>query len=473
MRKLIALAMMAATAALVAPMVAKASDPAEFAGARYGTDTRSIPLGVGKSVVIDLPRDAKDVLVSDPLVANAVVRTARRAYLIGVKVGQTNVFFFDADGKQIAGFDIAVTRDLNNIRAALRHVLPGANIQVEGIGASGIILRGTVASPAESQQAVEIASKLIGATAVSDGIVNALTIKASDQIMLKVAVVEMQRDIAKQLGIDVSGQFSYGKTSLAFNSTQPFGGAGLTDPASAIAPSWASGGNSVTARLKAMERAGVVRTLAEPTLTAISGEPATFLAGGEFPLLAGYSCSGPTGGSNCQPNIQFKKFGVQLGFAPTVLSSGRISLKVATEVSELSTEGALLVSGISIPSLKTRRVETLIELPSGGSMTLAGLIQEQTRQVVQGLPGAAQIPILGTLFRSREYVNKQTELVIIVTPYVVKPTAEKNLSRPDDGFADASDPQTIFLGKINRVYGPPGKKDPRRQYHGSYGFIMD
>jgi pilus assembly protein CpaC len=458
------------------PLLAQASEPeAKFNGADPGT--RYIPLGIGKSVVIDLPRDAKDVLVADPTVANAVVRSARRAYLIGVKVGQTNVFFFDGQGRQIAGFDIAVTRDLNSIRGALRQILPGANIRVEGIGTNGVILNGVVANAAEAQQAVDLATKLTG----GDGnIVNSMTIKAPDQVMLKVSVVEMQRDVAKQLGIDLSGQFQVGKTAFSFNSQQPFGGAGLTDPTNGIGsqippgaatpPLWSSGANSVNARLRAMERAGVIRTLAEPTLTAVSGEPATFLAGGEIPFA---TCTGGAIGGVCQPSITFKKFGVQLGFVPTVLTEGRISLKVATEVSELSTEGSLTISGTSVPSFKTRRVETVIELPSGGSLSLAGLLQESTRQVVQGLPGAAQVPILGTLFRSREYVNRQTELVILVTPYIVRAVAQKELSRPDDGFADASDPQSVFLGKLNRVYGPPGKGDPRRQYRGSYGFIMD
>ncbi|BAT57811.1 type II secretion system protein D precursor [Variibacter gotjawalensis] len=468
MRKLITLAMVAATAALAVPQIAGASDPAAEFGAdtRYNADTRSIPLGIGKSVVIDLPRDAKDVLVGDPQVANAVVRTARRAYLIGVKVGQTNVFFFDADGKQIAGFDVAVTRDIGTLRQTLRAALPQANVRVQVVG-DGVVLTGVVTNAIESQQAVDIAARAVGNVT---GVVNNLTIKAPDQVMLKVAVVEMQRDIAKQLGVNISGQFAYGKTNLSFNSSP--GGAG--DGTNQIGGGWTSGGNSVSARLRALESAGVIRTLAEPNLTAISGEAATFLAGGEIPYLT-TSCAASTGGTSqiCTPVTSFKPFGVQLAFVPVVLSDGRISLKVGTSVSELSTEGAVSINGTSVPSLKTRRVETVVELPSGGSMTLAGLLQEQTRNVITGIPAAGQIPILGALFRSREYNNRQTELVIIVTPFIVRPTAEKNLSRPDDGFADASDPQAVFLGKVNRVYGPPGKKDPRRQYHGSYGFIMD
>ncbi len=229
-----------------------------------------------------------------------------------------------------------------------------------------------------------------------------------------------------------------------------------------------------------MERAGVIRTLAEPNLTAISGESASFLAGGEFPIPAGFTCDPVT--RNCQYQIQWKKFGVGLNFTPVVLSEGRISLKVMTEVSELSTDNQLtlvqsLGSGesttLTIPSIRTRRTETTVEIPSGGSLALAGMIQEQTKQQINGIPGLMQLPILGTLFKSRDYINRQTELMVIVTPYVVRAVAQKELSRPDDGFADASDPASVLLGKFNRIYGVADKVEPKAAYHGQYGFILD
>jgi pilus assembly protein CpaC len=233
-----------------------------------------------------------------------------------------------------------------------------------------------------------------------------------------------------------------------------------------------------------MERAGVIRTLAEPNLTAISGESASFLAGGEFPIPAGYTCTAGSLGAigNCQYQIQFKKFGVSLNFTPVVLAAGRISLRVLTEVSELSTENQLTVaqavtattsSTLTIPSIRTRRAETTVELPSGGALAMAGMIQEQTRQQINGVPGLMQLPILGALFKSRDYINKQSELMVIVTPYVVKAVAQKELSRPDDGYADASDPATILLGKFNRIYAPASKGDPKVVYHGKPGFILD
>jgi pilus assembly protein CpaC len=468
-----------ASAILGMPLSAWASD----LSAQVETDgpssaVRFIPLGVGKSFVVDLPRDAKDVLVADPKVANAVVRSARRAYLIGVTVGQTNVFFFDAQGRQIAGFDIAVTRDLNGVRSGMRQLLPSANIKVEGVGPDSVMLSGTVANPGESQQAFDLATKLVGDPTK---VVNNLTIKGRDQVMLKVTVAEVQRDIIKQFGINLSGSLAYSNSVINFNNTNPFSINGGSINNSGVTGGWFNGGNSISATLQAMERAGVMRTLAEPNLTAISGESANFLVGGEFPVPGGYSCDpGTVGGSRtCQISIQYKKFGVGLNFTPIVLSEGRISLKVMTEVSELSSENSIVLqptpngSSVTVPSIRVRRAETTVEVPSGGALAMAGMIQEQTRQAVNGLPGAQQVPILGALFRSRDYINRQSELMVIVTPYIVRAVAPKELSRPDDNYADASDPGAIFLGKLNRIYGPPGKGDPRRQYHGSYGFILD
>jgi pilus assembly protein CpaC len=229
-----------------------------------------------------------------------------------------------------------------------------------------------------------------------------------------------------------------------------------------------------------MESAGVIRTLAEPNLTAISGESATFIAGGEFPIPAGYSCDPTT--HVCTTQISFKKFGISLNFTPVVLTEGRISLRVMTEVSELSNDNSLTLSqavtsssvnSVTIPSIRTRRAETTLEIPSGGSMAMAGLIAEQTKQAINGLPGLSQLPVLGTLFRSRDFVNNQTELMVLVTPYVVRAVAQKDLSRPDDGFSNAADPQANLLGSINRIYGVPGRVEPGRNYRGTVGFITD
>jgi pilus assembly protein CpaC len=442
-------------------------------------NARFLAIGIGKSVVIDLPRDIKDVLVADPKIANAIVRSTQRAYIIGAAVGQTNIVFFDSAGQQIAAYDIAVKRDLNGVRAALKQSLPNADIQIEGV-ADSVVLSGSAATPLEAQQAGELAARLVGGT---DKVLNSIAVRGRDQVMLKVTVAEVARSIIKQLGIDLSATMNYGTTAVTFDNNNPFTALGRSvsgnSAVGAFGSSMRAGSSvpvpSVQATIRAMESAGVIRTLAEPNLTAISGESATFIAGGEFPIPAGYSCDPIT--RACTTQISFKKFGISLNFTPVVLTEGRISLRVMTEVSELSIDNAITLnqagSSLTIPSIRTRRAETTLEIPSGGAMAMAGLIQEQTKQAVNGLPGLSQLPVLGTLFRSRDFVNNQTELMVLVTPYIVRAVAQKDLSRPDDGFASASDPQSDLLGNINRIYGVPGRVEPAQNYRGTYGFITD
>ena len=436
-------------------------------------NARPVALGVGKSIVLDLPRDIKDVLVADPKIANAVVRSSQRAYIIGAAVGQTNIVFFDSAGQQIAAYDIAVTRDLNGVRAALKQTLPNSDIHIEGV-ADGVVLSGTAANPIEAQQAADLAARLVGGL---DKVVNSIAVRGRDQVMLKVTLAEVQRSIVKQLGIDLSASMNYGTAVVKFNNTNPFTANNAPLVANNALTGTFGATPSVQATLRAMESAGVVRTLAEPNLTAISGESTTFISGGEFPIPTGVTCQTTASGGlgNCVQTVSFKKFGISLNFTPVVMTEGRISLRVMTEVSEVSTENALTggAGGTTIPSIKTRRAETTLEIPSGGAMAMAGLIQEQTKQAINGFPGLSQVPVLGSLFRSRDFVNNQTELMVLVTPYIVRAVAQKDLSRPDDGFANASDPQADLLGSVNRIYGVPGRVEPARNYRGTYGFITD
>ena len=493
-----------------------------------GTDATTLPvtLRIGKSLVYDFPRDIKDVLVADPKTANVVIRSSRRAYIIGNLTGETNIVFFDAGGMQMARFEITVIdkikipvqRDVSIIQKAILDLLcPRRNVQcddvvkVASVG-DGIILTGTVANQLEAQQADDIASHFVdpcaalsdsgsgsgsgsssssssgcavsgpsgggGVSAALNGasaskIVNAIVVRGRDQVMLKVTVAEVRRDVIKQLGIDLSGSFNYGTAVVNLNTQNPFSASGQTLSNTTFAGQF----NSVTATLRAMDRAGVLRTLAEPSLTAISGETASFVAGGTFPVPNGLQCSPPPI-VQCQTAIDFKKFGVSLVFTPVVLSEGRISLKVMTEVSDLSTDNAVtLVQGgqtLTVPSISTRRAETTVEIPSGGSLALAGMIQEKTKQSINGVPALMQLPILGSLFRSRDYINNQTELMVLVTPYIVHAVAQKQLSRPDDGFADPNDQSTALMGRLNRIYGAAGKTEPPpSEYHGRYGFILD
>ncbi|HEX5779779.1 MAG TPA: type II and III secretion system protein family protein [Xanthobacteraceae bacterium] len=456
-------AALALLALLCAP-IPQPSAASELGLKRAGTHgSRFLALGIGRSTVVDLPRDAKDVLVANPAIANAVVRSARRAYLIGVAPGQTNVIFFDADGNQMAAYDIEVGRDASGVQEALRRVMPNSSIRVDAVNDS-VVLSGEVANAAQAQHAVDAATRLVGDPLK---VVNGLTIRGGEQVMLKVVVAEVQRNILKQFGVDMDGSVGIGSAVVGFNTENTF----ASDPPNTVfSPSLTSPTFSINARIRALEQSGVLRTLAEPNLTAISGESAKFLAGGEFPVVAGRNCDPQTG--ICETQIEFKEFGVGLNFTPVVLSEGRISLRVATEVSELSREGAIQQAGISIPALRVRRASSTVELPSGGSLVLGGMLQEQTRQSINGVPGLQSIPILGALFRSRDYQNGQTELMIMVTPYTVRPTSARKVARPDDGFANADDPSTLLLGRLNRIYGGRAEM-PKRAYHGSYGFIID
>jgi pilus assembly protein CpaC len=457
------------------PVVA-AGDQAPIPAVAGGSmKTRFLALGVGKSVVVDLP-DIKDVLVADPKIANAVVHSGQRAYIIGAAVGQTNIVFFNSAGQQIAAYDIAVKRDLNGVRAALKQLLPNAGIQTEGVG-DGVMLTGSVSTAIEAQQAGDLAARLVGG---ADKVVNSIVVRGRDQVTLKVTVAEVRRDVIKQMGVDLSASMNYGTAVVNFNNSNPFtaNNSPLVPGNNLTAAALTKAGlPSVTATLRAMESAGVVRTLAEPNLTAISGESATFISGGEFPIPTGVTCQTSTTGAigNCVQTVSFKKFGISLNFTPVVLTEGRISLRVMTEVSEVSAENSLTggAGGTTIPSIKTRRAETTLEIPSGGSIAMAGLIQEQTKQAVNGLPGLDSLPVLGALFRSQDFVNNQTELMVIVTPYIVRAVAQKELSRPDDGFAPASDSQSTLLAQINRIYGVAARVEPVGSYQVSYGFIID
>jgi pilus assembly protein CpaC len=477
----------------------------------YAT-TRSVTLGKGKSLEFDFPRDIKDVLVADPKIANAVVRTSRRAYIIAIENGATNISFFDAEGRQIIKFDIAVSPDVNVIRAALRKMLPGADVKVEAIG-DGIMLTGTVSSPAEAQQACDIASHFIGGTPYSAGggfssqgqytsnttvsgtggsngqqysstsnstsggasgscrldkVVNAIVVRERDEVMLKVTVAELDRTVIKQLGINLNGSLGTGTAVVKFDTNNPFPING-TAPSNSIVGSFGGPGNNLRVALQAMDQVGLTRVLAEPTLTAISGESAHFLAGGKFPYPSVTSCTVPP----CPPTIQFQNFGVALTFTPVVLSEGRISLHVSTEISELNPQNSVSVAGTSVPGLNVRTADSTVEIPSGGTLAMAGMLQEETKQAISGVPGLQQLPILGVLFKSRDYQNNRTELAVLVTPYIVRAVAQKELSRPDDGFADPSDPASEFLGRLNRIYGVRATKAPTLPYYGKIGFIID
>lgn len=480
---------------------------------------RNVRIGLGKSVLVEFPRDVRDVMVSNPQAVDAVVLSSNRVFLLARRIGEANAFFFDTNGEQFATLELFVERETAGLEEMLNRLIPGGKIKVEMINQT-VILTGHVRSPADSSRASNIAKQFVTVefetktadntegTAVKkfekqDGesvVINLLKVEGEEQVMLRVKVAEVQRSMLKQFGINLGAKINSGNftTSILTENNLPltaaeglgampvagistavtgqplnvfnsFAGAGSTDETlafgnSGVAGAWGTGNQSAAYVVRALERQGLIKTLAEPNLTAVSGETAKFLAGGEFPI--------PVVDSQGQVSVIFKEFGVGVAFTPVVMSEGRISLKIESEVSELSNQGAVQIGSLQIPAIKTRRANSTVELPSGGSLAMAGLLSEDTRQNIDGVPGLKDVPILGTLFRSRDFVKQETELVIIVTPYVVRPTAAKELAGPADGMGDATDMKANFLGHVNRIYGR-GTAIPDGGLKGDYGFIVE
>ena len=468
--------------------------------------TQSISLPKGRSAVVELPVDARDVMVTNPLVADAVLRSPRRITVLGVAPGTTDATFFDAAGRRILALNIRVDIDYSAVAQTIARVLPGSKVHVEAVN-NGLILSGMVANATDADHAVQIAQQFVGGKA--DGVVNMLSIAGKEQVMLKVRIVEVQRSVVKQLGFNLSatlGQLGspqylistaagwgvngalLGGASGGYNMNttlqpqikafNPLTGAydlpqvcRTCDIATNQVTSGSRGLNQAAATIQAFERVGLVRTLAEPNLTTVSGEAAKFLAGGEFPVPSGEDSTGKV-------SVTFQSYGVGLGFTPVVLSDGRISLKISTEVSELTNQGAFTLgagtsASLTIPGLNVRRAETTVELPSGGAMMIAGLLQSQTKQDIDSLPGLMNLPVLGALFRSRDYLSGESELMVIVTPYLVTSTSPANLQTPADGLEIAGDAETILLGHLNKVYKAPPEAVAGRSYKGPVGYVIE
>ncbi|WP_414631881.1 type II and III secretion system protein family protein [Brevundimonas naejangsanensis] len=538
-----------------------------------GSAPQLVNLPRGTSFAVDLPSDARDVIISNPRVAEAMLHSPRRITMIGLEGGETDAVFLDGAGRTILALRVRVDAGVSALQDTLNRIAPGSDLRAEAVNDS-IILSGLAASPADADRAVQVARAFVSAP---EKVMNMISVAGSDQVTLKVRVVEVQRNVLKQLGVSTdilrgNGIHSYGferASSFGVNGVQSGGGAlcygqaggrttdfsttntttsqnGVTsgtnnsvtgslngsvsndmgwraefptevtvidingNPVTVTGSSLAelsrkaqaslSAVNTVTngsssslsnvvnnvastawktmtgtnanACLEAFERVGLIRTLAEPNLTSVNGEAANFLAGGEFPVPTGRDRDG-------QITVQYKPYGVGLAFRPVLLSEGRISLQVKVEVSELTPSGGLTIgagtpSSITLPGLSVRRSENTIELPSGGSMMIAGLLQESTRQTVDSLPGMTNIPVLGQLFRSRDYLMGETELVVIVEPYVVTPTAPGRMQTPADGLRIAHDAQTIFFGQLNQVYGSPA---PTAQagagWRGPVGYVIE
>lgn len=430
---------------------------------------KSVELEVNKSILVDLPTNAGEVIASQPSVATVVMRSKTRAIIQGMAGGDTNIFFLDPAGNNIAVLDLKVVQAASEIgtalEATLARVIPGSRIRVESLSDNTIdakthfVLTGTVLTAEDKAIAERMAADISMDAEPKSSLIQVIGPK---QVKLKVTVAEVGRDTVKQLGINLDGSLTIGSVTLGLESQPATGGASGVTNNNGVSVGYDDGVFALNASLRALERRGALRTLAEPTLTAISGQQASFLAGGEFPV--------PTGISDGEITYTFKEFGVKLQFTPVVKSRGIIGLTVDTSVSELTTEGGFAIGGITVPATKNRQATTSVEMREGQTLAIAGMLQDTIRQQVNALPGLGNIPILGALFRSRDFIHSQTELVILVTPYFAEPGYDT--SKPTDNMQVAGDAEAIFLGHLEAMYGV-GNDGMRGTYNGSVGFVLD
>ena len=447
----------------------------------------AITLSLNKARIIQLPRPARSVLVSNPLIADVIIRTPQQLYVLGQQIGDTNVFILDDDGRQILQLEIRVELDLTGLRKAIASIMPGERVEVTAVNAN-IVLTGTVRSSQAAEDARRLARRFVDD---DDNVINMLRIAAEHQVMLRVRIAEMNRSVGKELGFNTQIGLRTGfggkdgKTTATavsgFGANNSFG-----NPNSIGTLSGNSAGTvimnlflgeffqTLQFTIDALESQGLVNTLTQPTLVAVSGENANLLVGGEFPVPIGITISGDV----VTQDIEFKSFGILLTFTPVVLSSGLISLKLSTEVSELDFSdggGAFTPAGAAspIPALTVRRTETTVELPSGGGIVIGGLLQDDIRSQVEGFPGLKDIPVLGALFRSNSYQKGETELVIMVSAYLVKSVAGREFALPGDGFVSSNDFDLYLLGRLHAVYAKTDLPPPIEPLQGPIGYIME
>ena len=423
-----------------------------------------ITIQVDQGQVLRLDASATSVFVAQPEIADIQLKSPRLLYVYGKKNGQTSLFVMGSEQRIILARKIVVSRDIDGLDRALEQAnlpLPPTVSSYEG----GLTLEGLVPDATTALDIETIAKSYAGE---EGSVVNQLDLSSSQQVHLRVKVAEVSRSATKRFGLQWEQVFESGASSLIWGFGGAFGEDPVTRGTNVLAGDYATGAISGKGVLEALETEGLVTVLAEPNLTALSGETASFLVGGEIPI--------PTPSATGTPGVEFKNYGVSLSFTPVVLSENRISLRVRPEVSNVA-DSATAIAGLNIPAITTRRAETTVELASGQSFAIGGLLQRDLNQSFNKLPGLSDIPILGTLFRSNQFRNQETELVIIVTPYIVRPVSVATLATPNDGFRPASDSERIFGGHLYRSRIADGRSRPigpnGGALTGAAGFIIE
>lgn len=425
----------------------------------------SIDLSVGRGRLVSLPAAMTDVFVADDQVADVQVRSSRQLYIFGKKPGETSIYATDASGRVVYSTVARVGNNIETIDQMLSLAMPEATINANTMNGF-VLLTGTVQSPDDAAEAERLVQAFVGD---QTKVLSRLRTATPLQVNLQVRIAEVNRSLVKEIsgnlltrdtdgpmGNGFLGGVFGGRTAgtittdsngnTTYNITTPSGTRSLAGAGRLF-------GLDLIASLDAGERSGMVATLAQPNLTAISGETADFLAGGEFPI--------PIPGNFAGTTIEYRKYGVSLAYTPTVLSNGRISLRVRPEVSELSTEGAIEMQGFQIPALTIRRAETTVELGSGESFMIAYLMNNRSIGAIDKMPGLGDVPILGTLFKSDSFRRGETELVIVVTPYLVQPVSANDIKLPTDAYRDANDLQRLLLNQTSNGVTGGDRPKPR------------
>ena len=447
---------------------ATTAPPATLAPVRTAAAPRTFAVPLNKARVIDLAVAAASVVVANETVADIHIDPAnpRKVFVIARAIGSTSIFFMDGEGGVIEQAEVRVDLDPAALKAAFTKLLPDESIEVSVFQGS-VFLTGSVRSAAAVADAANIAIRFVE---TDTSVVNMLQIRGSQQVVLQVRIAEMSRTIIKNLSVNQRFSRGVGKRNTDFTTTSPTPANAVTAFATGALDLRLAGLGIGGVTFEVMERQGLVKTLAEPTLTAVSGETANFLSGGEFPFPVGRDENGNT-------TYEFREYGIGLNFTPVVLNEGRINLQIATEVSDVDTSTTITIGTDQIPSFTTKRTETTIDLPSGGGLMISGLLEENMSDTVAGFPVLKDIPILGALFRSSEYQREETELVVLVNAFLAKPVdGGAGLTAPHDGLIPPSDVDMYLLGRLHKEYTSQGEVPFTRlpfSIEGPFGYIME
>lgn len=442
--------------------------PATYSAEILSAATEVIEIESGKGALVRLDEPAASVFIAEPAIADIQVKSPRLFYIFGIRSGETTLYAVDEQDRVLLNRRIVVSHNLSRLQRAIGALLPGSDVNVRSVEGS-VVLSGMVATGADSDTAQQLAAQLFEG---EPRVVNRLAVTAPNQINLRVRIAEVRRNVLKELGVNWTTLTTLGDFAFAFMTANPVAIAGSNFEVTHTR-TLSDGSTTADALIDALETESLITILAEPNMTAVSGETATFLAGGEFPIPVVDDDGGIT--------IEFREFGVSLAFTPTLVSGDRMSLRVRPEVSELSSTGAVSLplpggGSFTVPALSTRRTETTVELGSGQSFMIAGLLQNNTQHDLSKFPWLGDIPILGALFRSDNFTRRETELLIIVTPVIVRPVSTR-IAAPTDGYVPPNDFQRYVFNRryeerLPEVLAVPLDRDGARLV-GPAGFVLE